>query len=70
MVVRPPYNSRNRIGIITKAILGRIYGPAGTEVSITYSDERWGKSEKKLIRSKRSGRAVGPGGMLYLAVEL
>ena len=70
MVVRPPDNSRNRIGIVTKAILGRIYGPAGTEVSIAYSDERGEKSEKKLIRSKRSGRAVGPSGILYLAVEL
>ena len=70
LVVRPPNNSRNRIAIITKAILGRVYGTPGTEVSIGYSDERGEKSEKKLIRSKRSGRAVGPGGILYLAVDL
>jgi C-terminal processing protease CtpA/Prc len=35
----PPYNSRGRITRITKAILGRIYGTPGTEVSIAYSDE-------------------------------
>jgi carboxyl-terminal processing protease len=70
LVVRPPNNTRNRIAIITKAILGRIYGTAGTEVSIAYSDERGKKSEKKIIRSKRSGRAVGPSGILYLAVDL
>jgi carboxyl-terminal processing protease len=69
-VVRPPRNSRNRIALITKAILGSIYGAPGTEVSIAYSDERGEKSEKKIVRTKRSGRAVGPSGILYLAVEL
>jgi C-terminal processing protease CtpA/Prc len=68
LVVRPPRNSRHRIALITKAILGRIYGVPGTEVSIAYSDERGEKSEKKTVRLKRSGTAVGPGGILYLAV--
>jgi carboxyl-terminal processing protease len=70
LVTRPPDNSRNRIAIVTKAILGRIYGPAATEVSIAYSNEQGEKSEKKLLRTKRSGRAVGPSSMLYLAVDL
>jgi carboxyl-terminal processing protease len=68
--IRPPRNSRNRIALITKAILGRVYGAPGTEVSIAYSDAGGEKSEKKIVRTKRSGRAVGPSGILYLAVEL
>jgi carboxyl-terminal processing protease len=69
-VIRPPDNGPNRVAIITKAILGLIYGSPGTEVSITYSDERGKKGEKKTMRTKRSGRALGPGGILYLAVDL
>jgi carboxyl-terminal processing protease len=56
----PPYNSRGRIAKITKAILGRIYGATGTEVSISYSDEGGKKSEEKIARVKRNGVAVGP----------
>ena len=69
LVMRPPYNSSGRTGIITKAIISRIYGSPGTEVLIAYSDERGEKSEKKLMRTKRSGAAVGPNGILYFAVE-
>jgi carboxyl-terminal processing protease len=69
-IVRPPHNGRNRIAIVTKAILGRIYGTPGTDVSIAFSDEKGNTSEKKILRVKRSGRAVGPSGMLYLAVDL
>lgn len=65
----PPYNSRGRIAKITKAILGRIYGAPGTEVSIAYSDEKGAKSEKKMMRTKRSGVALGPKGTFFLAVE-
>lgn len=68
-VMRPPYNSSGRIAIITKAILGRIYGAPGTEVSIAYSNERGEKSEKKIKRIKRSGAAVGPNGILFLAID-
>jgi C-terminal peptidase prc len=68
-IVRPPRNSRNRIAVATKALLGHIYGSPGTEVSIAYSDQGGEKREKNLLRTKRSGRAVGPSGILYLAVE-
>ena len=68
--MRPPRNSRNQIALMAKAVLGRIYGAAGTEVSIAFSDQGGEKRENNLLRTKRSGRAVGPGGMLYLAVEL
>ena len=68
-VVRPPNNSRNRVAVISKAILGRIYGPPGTEVSIAYSDEGGKKTEKRMVRTKRDGVALGPRGALYLAVE-
>jgi carboxyl-terminal processing protease len=67
--IRPPYNSSGRIALITKAILSRIYGTPETEVSISYLDERGEKSEKKIMRTKRSGTAVGPNGILYLAVD-
>ena len=67
--MRPPYNSSGRTAIITKAILCRIYGTPDTEVSICYSDEKGQKVEKKLLRTKRSGVAVGPNGILYLAVD-
>ena len=67
--VRPPDNDRGRIARVTKAILGRIYGTPGTAVSIAYSDEGGDKSEKRVMRTKRSGVAVGPKGILYLAVE-
>jgi carboxyl-terminal processing protease len=69
-IMRPPQNSRNRIALMAKAVLGRVYGTPGAEVSIAYSDERGEKHEKMLMRTKRSGRAVGPSGILYLAVEL
>ena len=67
--VRPPDNDRGRIARVTKAILGRIYGKPGTEVSIAYSDEGGEKSERKVMRTKRSGVTVGPNGILYLAVD-
>jgi len=65
----PPYNSRGRIARITKAILGRIYGAPGTEVSIVYTDEGGEKMEKKIVRTKRSGAAVGPKGMIFFAID-
>jgi carboxyl-terminal processing protease len=68
-IMRPPQNSRNRIAVATKALLGHIYGSPGTEVSIAYSDQGGEKREKNLLRTKRGGRAVGPNGILYLAVE-
>ena len=69
-IMRPPRNSRNQIALMAKAVLGCLYGAPDTEVSIAYSDQGGEKREKNLLRTRRSGRAVGPGGMLYLAVEL
>jgi len=67
--LRPPYNSSGRISIITKAILGRIYGTSGTEVFIVYLDEGGEKSEKKMMRTKRDGVSVGPNGMFFFALD-
>lgn len=65
----PPFNSRGRIAKATKAILGRIYGGPGTEVSIAYSDPGGNIREGKLTRAKRPGVAVGPKGMFFFALE-
>jgi carboxyl-terminal processing protease len=65
----PPYNDRGRTARITKAILGHVYGAAGTEVAIAYTDEGGRTSEKKVMRAKRNGVAVGPNGMMFLAVD-
>jgi carboxyl-terminal processing protease len=65
--VPPPVNGRSRSAKVTKAILGRIYGAPGTEVSIVYSDEKGEKKEQKILRTKRGGVSVGP---IFLAVEL
>lgn len=67
--LRPPDNSSNKNAVITKSILGRIYGSAGSEVSIACSDAAGQKIERRLTRIKRNGRAVGPNGILYLAVD-
>jgi C-terminal processing protease CtpA/Prc len=40
----PPYNDRGRIAKATKAVLGRLYGAPGTEVSIVYSGKGGEKS--------------------------
>jgi len=69
LVMAPPDNSRARIARVTKAILSRVYGAPGTEVSIVYSDESEKKSEKKIMRTKRAGAAVGPQGTLFMAIE-
>ena len=69
LCMSPPYNSRGQIAKITKAILGRIYGTPGTEISIAYSDEGGKKSEKKIVRIKRNGVAVGPKGMFFFAID-
>jgi len=69
LIMLPPFNSRGRIARVTKAILSRIYGAPEREVSIAYSDEGGEKREKKVVRTKRSGAAVGPKGMFFLAVE-
>jgi carboxyl-terminal processing protease len=67
--IPPPNNSRGRIDRITRIILSCIYGAPETEVSIVYSDKGGEEKEKKILRAKRSGVAVGPKGMFFLAVE-
>ena len=67
--IPPPNNSRCRIDRITKRILSRIYGAPETEVSIVYSDKGGEGKEKKILRAKRSGVAVGPKGMFFIAIE-
>jgi len=53
----PPFNSRNRRNRITNEILGRIYGPADTSVSIVYLDENRERHEQRIRRKVRgSGR--------------
>ncbi len=65
----PPDNSRSRIARNTKALLSRVYGAAGTEVSIAYADESGKPGARKITRIKRNGVALGPGGMIFMAVE-
>lgn len=66
----PPYNNRCRIAQITKGIMSRMYGAPETEVIIAYLDEDGERQEKRIVRAKRSGVAVGPKGKsFYLAVE-
>jgi carboxyl-terminal processing protease len=70
LAARPPRNGPNRIAVATKAILGRLYGSPETAVSIAYADEGGNRRETKIARARRRGTSVGPGGILYLAVEL
>ena len=67
--ISPPSNDRGRTARITKAILSRILGTPGSEVSIVVSDERNKRSEKKMVRTKRSGVAVGPNRAMFMAIE-
>lgn len=67
--IPPPHNSRGRISGITKRILGRIYGAPETEVSLMVEDESGKKTETKILRAKRNGVAVGPGGMFFFAID-
>ena len=68
-VLPPPHNSRSRIARTAKAILGRVYGAPGTEVTIAYTDEEGENGEKTIMRAKRDGVAVGPNGRFFMAVE-
>lgn len=65
----PPSNSRAQIARATKAVLGRVFGAPGTEVSIAYSDKAGEKKERRIARAKRPGTAVGPKGMFFFALD-
>ena len=64
--IPPPSNSRSRNARVTKALLGRVFGAPGTEISIVCSGRGGKKREHKVLRTKRSGVAVGP---VFLAIE-
>jgi C-terminal processing protease CtpA/Prc len=49
----PPYNKRGRIETITSDILGHIYGPAGTNVTLVCLDEYGKQVEKSIERRSR-----------------
>jgi len=49
----PPYNRRNRLNTITLRILGHLYGPPGTPVTIMYRDGQGVQHEKTLARVSR-----------------
>lgn len=52
-LLEPPYNKR---ASITNEILGRIYGPAGTDVTIAYLDDRQKNLQKTMTRKQREGK--------------
>jgi carboxyl-terminal processing protease len=49
----PPFNSYNRLNNITNIIMGHIYGPPDTLMSIVYLDENGKTHEKTLTRKSR-----------------
>jgi len=53
-LLEPPYNKR---ASITNEILGRIYGPAGTHVTIVYLDDRQKNLQRTITRKMRDGKA-------------
>jgi carboxyl-terminal processing protease len=60
--MEPPDNERHRIEAITSGILGRIYGPPGTDVTIVYLDEQGQQRQSGIERRSRPGKtASGPG---------
>ena len=51
----PPYNERNRRGLIATEILRHIYGQPGTEVSIAYADGEAANHVQRIRRVEREG---------------
>ena len=49
----PPYNEQGRIDILTRSLLGMIYGDPGTCVTLAYLDEKDGLHEECLGRMQR-----------------
>ena len=49
----PPYNSRNRRNNIILLLLGRIYGPPDTKVSLAYLDGHGRRHRKEIVRKLR-----------------
>jgi carboxyl-terminal processing protease len=60
--MEPPDNERHRIEAITSDILGRIYGPPNTDVTIVYLDEQGKQLQRRIERRSRLGKtATAPG---------
>ncbi len=57
----PPYNDRGRIEGLTRAILGRVYGTADTDVTVVYLDGHSKPHEASLRRIHRERSAVMEG---------
>lgn len=59
----PPFNSRNQSLNVINGIMGRLDGPPGTTVSVTYLDERGEAHEQRIVRAQRSGEvsSIGEG---------
>lgn len=49
----PPYNSRNRRNNIILLLLGHIYGPPDTKVSLAYLDGYGRRNQKAIVRKMR-----------------
>ena len=57
----PPFNQRNRRNNLSNYILGHIYGPPNTMVTITYRDELDDLKEIAIIRKSRGrGKIMSP----------
>ena len=57
----PPFNQRNRRNNLSNYILGHIYGPPNTTVTITYRDELDDLKEIAIIRKSRGrGKIMSP----------
>jgi carboxyl-terminal processing protease len=57
----PPYNDRGRIEGLTRAILGRVYGTADTNVKLVYLDGHSKQHEASLTRIHRERSATMEG---------
>ena len=56
--MEPPDNERHRIEAITSDLLGCIYGPPGTDVTIVYMDERGRQLQRTIERKSRPGKSA------------
>ncbi len=57
-IMIPPLHDRNRRKRITSAILGHLYGPPETSISIVYLDEQGETHTESIVRAERAGRVV------------